>query len=527
MNTPKKPIGSKPAPRADAPAGPRLIVRRMQKKDIPAVQALQRRVYGGMEPWTNEQVESQLRRFPEGQLCVVLDGKLVATSSSLIVSESDFDGWHNYDQASGHSTIENHDPDGDTLYGIDIAVDPAVRGMRLARRIYEARKEVAIRKNLRAILIAGRIPNYHRHASKLSPEEYVRKVVKKELKDPVLTAQLANGFAIRGVLRGYLESDRESCGNAVFMEWLNPNRHPEHGPLLVSHLRVAAVQLQMRVIGSFEEFVQQCHFFVDTCAEYRMDFVLFPEMFTNQLQALVPAARPGLTARRLHEFTDRFVESFTQLAIRFNVNIIGGTHLTVEDGRLYNVAYLFRRDGSVDRQFKLHNSPSEQRWWGTTAGDSLRVMDTDRGKIAILVGNDVEFPEVARLAAARGVDVLFVPFDSDVEANYQRVRMCAQARCIENDVYAVLAGPVGNLPFVEGADVHYGQACILTPAGLPFARNGVADEATPNVETMLVHELDLEVLRRSRKAGYTRTWPDRRRDLYGVRWTEAGVTKEV
>lgn len=510
-----------------SPGSARLVVRRLQKKDIGAVQDLQRRCFGGMEPWSAEQLQSQIRRFPEGQLCVVLDGKLVATSSSLIVDETDFDSWHNFDQASGNGTIKNHDPEGDTLYGIDIAVDPEVRGMRLARRIYEARKELAIRRNLRAILIAGRIPNYQRHAAKMSPEEYVRKVVKKELKDPVLTAQLANGFAIRGVLRGYLNSDSESLGNAVFMEWLNPNRHPEHGPLVVSHLRVAAVQLQMRTVGSFEAFVQQCEFFVDTATEYRMDFVLFPEMFTNQLQALVPAARPGLTARRLHAFTERYIESFTQLAIRFNVNIIGGTHLTVEKGRLYNVAYLFRRDGSVERQYKLHITPAEQRWWGTTPGARLNVMETDRGKIAILVCNDVEFPEVARLAAARGVNVLFVPFNTDVEANYQRVRVCAQARCIENDVYAVLAGPVGNLPFVAGADVHYAQACILTPSGLPFARNGVADEATPNVETMLVHELDLEVLRRSRKTGYTRTWPDRRTDLYGVRWTEAGQTKEV
>jgi hypothetical protein len=94
-------------------------------------------------------------------------------------------------------------------------------------------------------------------------------------------------------------------------------------------------------------------------------------------------------------------------------------------------------------------------------------------------------------------------------------------------MYSVLAGPIGNLPFVQGADIHYGEACILTPCDVPFARDGVAEEATPNVETMVVFELDIEVLRRNRIAGSVRTWLDRRQDLYGVRYTEAGKKNEV
>jgi len=315
----------------------------------------------------------------------------------------------------------------------------------------------------------------------MSAEEYVRKVVQKDLKDPVITAQLANGFAIREVLRDYLPSDQESCGYAVFMEWLNPQHHPEGGAP-VRHVRVAAVQYQMRTIPDFESFEKQCEFFVDTASEYRMDFVLFPEMVTNQLLALVPASRPGLTARRLHEFTDRYVESFRRMAMKYNINIVGGSHLTVEDDKLYNIAYLFRRDGSVERQYKLHITPSEERWWGVSAGDEVRVFDTNRGKISIQICYDIEFPETARIAAAKGANLLFVPFNTDIRSGYMRVRACAQARCIENGMYAVLAGPVGNLPFVEGADIHYGQACILTPSDLHFARDGVAEEATPNVE---------------------------------------------
>ena len=505
----------------------RLVLRQLQASDIALVQDLQRRCFPGVDTWTTEQMLSQFAIFPAGQLCLEKDGVLIATSSSLIVDEEDFGAYHTHDDVSDNGLIRNHDPQGDTLYGIDFAVDPRHRGEHLARRIYEARKELCVRFNLRAMLIAGRMPGYSKHADVMSPEEYVRRCMRKDLRDPVLTAQRAQGFSYRKVLRDYLPGDVESAGCAVFMEWLNPEHHPESDRGTSRRMRVAAVQYQMRPITSFAEFAMQCEFFIDTASEYRMDFLLFPEMVTNQLQALVQAGDSATTARRLNEFTPRYLELFTRMAMKYNLNIIGGSHLTVEADKLFNVATLFRRDGSVDRQYKLHISSAESRWWGISAGDAVKVLDTDRGKIAILIGDDVEFPEIARIAAAKGANVLFIPFNCDIRSSYMRVRSCAQARCIENSMYAVLAGPVGNLPFVDGADIHYGEACILTPCDVLFARDGVAEEATANVETMVLHELDVDVLRRNRIAGSVRTWLDRRTDLYGVRYTEDGQAREV
>lgn len=521
----------KSAPQSDAPIPEtregRLVVRRLRKGDLKAVRELQRRCFPGIEPWSIDELSAQLATFPEGQLCITFDGVLVASSSSLLVAEDDYGDWHSFKQVSGGGRIGNHDPEGDTLYGIDIAVDPSYRGLRLARRLYEARKELCRQLNLRAIMIAGRLPDYHKHAASLSADAYVRKVVRKELKDPVLTAQLSNGFSIRQVLAGYLPSDAESRGYAVLMEWLNPQHQPGDTPPPPRAVRVAAVQYQMRSIDSFDAFAQQCEFFVDTAGDYRIDFLLFPELLTTQLLALVPSERPGLAARRLSEFTSAYIDLFTGLSIRYAVNIIGGSHLTVEDGTLYNVAYLFRRDGTYERQYKLHVTPSEARWWGVSPGNRIEVFDTDRGKIAILICYDVEFPEVARIAAAKGANILFIPFNTDIRSGYLRVRSCAQARCIENHVYAVLAGPVGNLPFVDGADIHYGLSCILTPSDIPFARDGIAEEATPNVETMVVHELDLETLRRTRRTGAVRPWLDRRGDLYRVVYNEEGRSHKV
>lgn len=204
----------------------------------------------------------------------------------------------------------------------------------------------------------------------------------------------------------------------------------------------------------------------------------------------------------------------------FHVNIIGGTQFEVVDDVLYNTSFFFRRDGTLGSQRKLHITPAEAKWWGVTGGTELEVLDSDQGPIGINVCYDVEFPELARMQAARGARLLFVPYNTNDRYGHMRVRLCAQARCIENHMYVVTAGCVGNLPFVENADVHYAQSAVLTPSDIPFARDGVGAEVSPDVETVLVHDVDLEVLRRHRSMGTTQNWNDRRTDLYKVRWSD-------
>ncbi|MBK6920753.1 MAG: GNAT family N-acetyltransferase [Deltaproteobacteria bacterium] len=504
-----------------------VILRPLLPADLAGVQALHALCFPGMAPWSAEQFESQLRIFPEGQIGVEVDGQLVATSSSLLVDGRDYEGRHTFAQACDGGRIGNHNPDGDSLYGIDIAVHPEHQGLRLARRLYEARQRLVTSRNLRRMLIAGRIPGYAAHADRLDADAYVRSVLDKRLRDPVLTAQVANGFVLIRVLPEYLPSDRESRGHAVLMEWLNPNYAPAHSRATArERIRVCAVQYQMRTVADFDAFVKQCRFFVETASDYRADFVLFPELLTNQLLSLVPAERPGLAARRLSEFTQGYVDAFVDMAIRFNVNIVAGTHLNVVGDRLFNVAYLFRRDGSIAEQHKIHITPSESRWWGVSPGNRVEAIETDCGLVSILICYDVEFPELARVAAAKGAKVLFVPYNTDIRSAHIRVRSCALARCIENHVYCVTAGAVGNLPMVEGADIHYAQSAILTPSDIPFPCDGIAAEATPNAEVMLVHDLDMATLQRSFRTGSVRTWHDRRRDLYAVTFADDDGERE-
>ena len=138
-----------------------------------------------------------------------------------------------------------------------------------------------------------------------------------------------------------------------------------------------------------------------------------------------------------------------------------------EGANVTNVAYLFHRSGKVDRQGKIHVTPGEKATWGIQATDAIEAIDTDKGKIGIQICYDVEFPEQTRLLTEKGAKIVFVPFCTDDRQGYFRVRYCAQARCIENQIYVATAGVVGNLRHVKDMDVHYAISGIFTPSCQP------------------------------------------------------------
>jgi predicted amidohydrolase/GNAT superfamily N-acetyltransferase len=505
-------------------------VRNLEVADFEEIVALQHLCFPTMPTWKREMFESQIKLFHAGQFCVEFEGKIVASSSSLIVDYSDYSDWHAWRELSDSGYIRNHDEGGDTLYGIEIMVHPDCRGMRLSRRLYDARKHLCRERNLARMMIGGRIPGYLKVKEEVSAARYVEKVINKDLVDPVLTAQLANGFILRQLIPDYLPSDEDSAGYATCMEWPNFDYVPPKQSKMrraVLSVRIGLVQFKMRAIESFADFEQQCTFYVDSASDSKSDFVLFPELFTLQLLSLVKGHQPGQAARKLAEFTKQYLELFTHLAVKHNINIIGGSQFTQESDGLYNVAYLFRRDGTIEKQYKLHITPSERRWWGVQGGDKVEVFDTDRGKIAIVVCYDVEFPEIIRIATKKGARILFVPFNTNDRYGYLRVRYCAQARCIENQIYVAMAGCVGNLPNVENADIHYAQSALLTPSDIPFARDGIATESSPNIDTVLIHDVDTELLRRARGTGTVQNWNDRRQDMYKVVWSEGDAEFEV
>ncbi|MCW8886300.1 MAG: carbon-nitrogen hydrolase family protein, partial [Motiliproteus sp.] len=370
------------------------------------------------------------------------------------------------------------------------------------------------------IIAGGRIPNYSEFADKLTPREYIDKVKRREIYDPTLTFQLSNDFHVTKVLRGYDPEDTESCCYATLLEW--DNIYYEKNEKLVGgvkeNVRIGLVQWQMRPFTSFEALTEQMEYFIDAVSDYGSDFCLFPEWFNAPLMAKFNQLREVKAVRKLAEYTEPLRDKLVEFAMTYNVNIIGGSMpLVDDDGSLKNVSYLCRRDGSWDSSFKLHPTPDEVRVWGMSGGDIIKTFDTDAGRIGVLICYDVEFPELARLLAEEEMQILFVPFQTDTQAGFNRVRICAQARAIENECYVVIAGNVGNLPRVHNMDIQYAQSGIFTPSDFAFPVDTVRAEATANTEMTLIADVNLNLLKELHNHGSVQNLKDRRTDLYQLK----------
>lgn len=505
----------------------KIRLRKIKKTDYLQIIALQLKCFPGMEPWSEDQFNNIVSVFPQGQLCILMQNEIIASSSSLIINFDNYSETSSWSELTDNGNISNHSLKGDTLYGMEIMVNPSYRGMKLSRRLYDARKNLAKHYNLKRILIGGRLPNYIKYHNKVSIDEYVTQVIDKKVYDPVLTAQIANGFALKRILPDYLPNDKESCGYATLLEWTNFSFKSDNSQKKINYspyVRVSAVQYQMRPIKSFNDFSRQCEYFVDAASDYKSDFVVFPEMITMQLLSFMKNKKPAAAIRELTTYTDQYISLFTSLSIKYNVNIIAGSHFCIENDMLQNISYLFKRDGTYGKQAKIHITPYETKWWGVKGGDKIEIFDTDKGKIAILICYDIEFPELARIAVSKGANILFVPFNTDDRRAYLRVRYCAQARSIENQVYTVITGCVGNLPEVDNLDIHFSQSAILTPSDVEFSREAIAAEAIPNSETLIYQDLDLNLLERNREMGNAQTLNDRKKAFYKISYEENGET---
>lgn len=501
-----------------------LTLRKLEKEDYPQLKVLMDRVYNDIGgAWPEKTISRLIKDFPDGQLVLVDGDHLVGVALSLMVDYDVFTERHQYSDLIGKSEIIANDPHGDAIYGLDVLIDPDYRGHRLGRRLYEARKDLCRAQNMQAILAGGRIPNYHLHADKLKPTEYIDAVDRKELHDPILSFQLANEFKVKRLLRNYLPEDKKSRGYATLLVWNNILFEPEDNTITTqprrNQVRVGAVQWQMRRFASEADVLEQVEYYVDALSAYQSDFAVFPELFNAPLMGLRDQTDDVEAFRFLSGFTEHFRNEMLRMAVSYNINIIAGSFAEEgEDGRMYNVSYLLRRDGTQERQTKLHITPHERRDWVVQGGDDLQVFETDAGRVGILICYDVEFPELGRLLAEQDMDLLFVPFWTDTKNGYLRVRNCAQARAIENECYVVLCGSVGNVPSIENLGIQYAQSAVFSPSDFAFPHDAVLNETTPNTEMIFFSDLDYTRLKLVRNEGSVTNLKDRRTDLYNLKW---------
>jgi predicted amidohydrolase/ribosomal protein S18 acetylase RimI-like enzyme len=504
-----------------------LKIRRWTRKDIPSIIACHAAAYPDFPASSHfgERIhEFQLNAFPEGQVLAELDGKVVGYATSIIVQLDDEEDWYTWSEITGSGTFSTHEPAGDTLYGSDIAVHPDYRGRGIAGLLYVERDKLLKRYNLKRMIAHGRIPGYREYAGQMTAEDYVARVKKGEIKDSSLNAHLKAGYEVARVVLDYT-IDRSSLNYSTVLVKQNPNYRPEKRKIAatpvkrpVRKIRVCAAQYLMRRIQSWEEFARGVEFFVDTADSYNCHFLVLPELFTAQLFSILPTELEDTDAIRvLAGMVDEYRNLLKRHATERDLYIVGGSHPVVREDKVYNVAHLFTPSGQIHTQDKLHITRSEREVWGIQPGTGLKVFHTPFGRVAVLICYDIEFPELSRILAGMGVELVFVPFSTDEKKSYFRVRYCAQARAVENYIYVVLSGNVGNLPAVRPYLLNYGQAVVFTPSDFAFPLEAKLGEAEPNIETVVITEIDLGALAQQRALGSVRPLHDRRIDMYDLR----------
>jgi GNAT superfamily N-acetyltransferase len=202
---------------------PCLVIRQAQIKDVSDISQLSKKIYSEKIGYSHEQVLGHINHFPEGQFVAEYGNKIIGYCSSIILPEERALGKHSWREVTGNGYGSTHNPKGQYLYGIDVFVDPSYRKIRVGARFYKARKNLCKKLNLQGIVFSGRMPLFKKKQSIVkTPEEYLKLVLDKKIKDPVINFQVRQGFEIIQVLKDYLPHDSHSLGCAVQMIWQNP-----------------------------------------------------------------------------------------------------------------------------------------------------------------------------------------------------------------------------------------------------------------------------------------------------------------
>jgi predicted amidohydrolase len=273
----------------------------------------------------------------------------------------------------------------------------------------------------------------------------------------------------------------------------------------MTHLRVAAAAFPLAPVADAAAWTASVRARVRFAADGGAELVVLPEYLTAPLLAI---------DRRWEAWTDFWLDTVRACARDFGVAVLGGSHLCQTPAGERNRSLLVDGHGEV-LQDKLHPTPWERRWH-LAPTETMHLAEVRGARVAVAICYDVEFPELIRAAARAGAEVLLVPSWTDDRAGFLRVRRCAQARCIENVLYAVHAPLVGGLPLADFEQA-CGSAVVLTPCDTGFAPEGVAAEGGWNLPEVVLADLDLPRLRRAREGGTVTPLKDARAaDSYRV-----------
>ncbi|KGE19371.1 carbon-nitrogen hydrolase family protein [Paenibacillus wynnii] len=283
----------------------------------------------------------------------------------------------------------------------------------------------------------------------------------------------------------------------------------------MTQLTIAVMQYGLTPIQTAEQFWTGLQSKIDEAVRGKADLLVFPEYTTSHLLSIVPPMNYEEACSYLDSFTGAYHEFFQAASAKGNIVILGGTNICKGEGGFVNKATLFFPDGRMETQDKVHLTPEERIEWKLVPGNELNIIETKWGNLAILTCYDIEFPELARIAADKGVELILCPSYTEAEYGYHRVRNTCQARAIENQLFVALSGVVGELTEKRSqVDKGYCQAGLFAPCDFPFPADGVIRAGEVNEDMLFLATADFTLLRENRAHGAVAPFYDRRPELY-------------
>jgi predicted amidohydrolase len=279
------------------------------------------------------------------------------------------------------------------------------------------------------------------------------------------------------------------------------------------NLRIAAAQYAIGAPADFDAFATRVGERVAAAAGAGAQLLVLPEYLALEAAAGQPEVVRAdfvrsLAALQAHR--DDYSTLARELARRHSVYLLAGTFLVGnERGRYRNRAWFASPDGALAFQDKLTLTGFENASGVIEPGDSLKVFETDFGRIGIDVCYDIEFPLYARAQVESGARVILVPSCTDTVAGANRVRIGCQARALENQVYVACAVTAGVAEWSPALDANTGSAVIYTPVDRGFPSDGIAASAAPDAQWAFA-DLDLDMLDKHRHEGQVANaadWP--------------------
>lgn len=277
-------------------------------------------------------------------------------------------------------------------------------------------------------------------------------------------------------------------------------------------VNLALCQFVLRPVADFAAFTAQVTRHLD--AARGADLVLLPELFTLSLFTTLPDWQQRELAEvvLIDRYTAALCAWFEREARVRGQYLVAGSHLEQHDGGWFNVSRVYGPDGVVHAHAKTHLFPAETLWNGAE-GTRMEAFDLPFGRCGINICYEAEIPECATSLAEQGAELILCPSFTFAEAGFWRVRHCAQARCIENQLYFAHCATGGELP-AGPLPNGWTRSAVLSPCDAPWpAPNGVVAEAETQIETVLHTTVDLDLLAENRARGAAPTFRDRRRRL--------------